>query len=170
MLKVTVNSAGERSALLELSRKGPDWLIEDKVFEGDIVKLSENTYHVIWNNRSFTVEIVESDLSGKTFQFLINGKRYYTSAKDQLDILLDGMGMNKGSANKLNHLKAPMPGLIQSIAVNEGDEVNKGDNLLVLVAMKMENVIKAPGTGIVKSLKIMPGQIVEKNQVLLEFQ
>jgi biotin carboxyl carrier protein len=62
-----------------------------------------------------------------------------------------------------------MPGLIQSIAVAEGDSIAKGDNLLVLVAMKMENVIKSSGSGIIKTLKVMPGQIVEKNQVLLEF-
>ncbi len=63
-----------------------------------------------------------------------------------------------------------MPGLIQSIAVEPGQEVHKGDTLLVLVAMKMENIIKSPGTGIVKTLKITAGQIVEKNQVLVEFQ
>lgn len=170
MLKVTVGNAAASANVLEVSRKGQEWCIGDIPFDGDIVKISDTRYHVIWNHRSFTLEILESDRAGKAFRFMINGKLYHTTAKDQLDMLLDGMGMNKTSANKLNHLKAPMPGLIQSIAVQEGDEVNKGDNLLVLVAMKMENVIKSPGTGIVKSLKITPGQIVEKNEVLLEFQ
>ena len=134
------------------------------------MQISANQFHVIWLNRSFSIEVIDSDIAGKTFQFLINGQLYSTSAKNEIDILLEGLGMNKSAANKINHVKAPMPGLIQSITVREGDEVNKGDSLLVLVAMKMENVIKASGSGIVKSLKIAPGQIVEKNQVLLEFQ
>jgi biotin carboxyl carrier protein len=77
--------------------------------------------------------------------------------------------MQNGPSQKINNVKAPMPGLIQSIAVAEGDSISKGDNLLVLVAMKMENVIKSSGSGVIKTLKVMSGQIVEKNQVLLEF-
>jgi acetyl/propionyl-CoA carboxylase alpha subunit len=90
--------------------------------------------------------------------------------KDRIDLLLEGMGLHAKVTNKINHLKAPMPGLIHSVAVKEGDKVSKGDILLVLVAMKMENVIKAAGDGTVKSMKIIAGQTVEKNQVMLEFE
>jgi biotin carboxyl carrier protein len=170
MLKVTVGNGSSEESILELQLRKDQWFIGDKAFDGDIVKIRENHFHVIWKNRSFSVELVESGNSGKSYQFLINGDLYHTNARDQLDLLLEGLGMNKSSANKLNHVKAPMPGLIQSVFVQVGDEVGKGDNLLVLVAMKMENVIKAAGSGVVKSLKILPGEIVEKNQVLLEFQ
>ena len=101
---------------------------------------------------------------------LINGQSYNTSVKDQFDLLLEGLGMQATDVKKINNLKAPMPGLIQSIAVEPGQEIQKGDTLLVLVAMKMENIIKSSGDGIVKNLKITPGEIVEKNQVLIEFQ
>ena len=170
MLKITVGDNDSDSHTLEIQLQKGEWYIGESKFDGDIVQISARHYHVIWNNQSFSIEVVESDLGAKTFQFLINGRLHSTSAKNEVDMLLEGLGMNKTATNRINHVKAPMPGLIQSILVQEGDEVDKGDSLLVLVAMKMENVIKASGLGIVKSLKIVPGQIVEKNQVLLEFQ
>ena len=63
-----------------------------------------------------------------------------------------------------------MPGLIIKIWVNEGDEVKKGDALLILEAMKMENVIKSPRDGKVKKLNVQLKQAMEKNQVMLEFE
>jgi biotin carboxyl carrier protein len=62
-----------------------------------------------------------------------------------------------------------MPGLIIDLRVKEGDQVKAGDPLLILEAMKMENIIKASGDSIVKSLKVKKGETVEKNQVLIEF-
>jgi biotin carboxyl carrier protein len=61
-----------------------------------------------------------------------------------------------------------MPGLVVNILVAEGDTIAKGDALLVLEAMKMENIIKSPGEGVVKKININKGQAVEKNQVLIE--
>lgn len=168
MLKVNVASDQEGS--YEVEQRGKDWLINDVVFDGDVQKLSENRYHVIWNARSYSVEVLESNTAEKHFQILINGKTFKTSAKTDIDLLLEGMGLHAQASKKINHIKAPMPGLIQSVAVVAGDRVEKGTILLVLVAMKMENVIKASGEGIVKSLKVSPGETVEKNQVMLEFE
>jgi biotin carboxyl carrier protein len=79
------------------------------------------------------------------------------------------MGLNNGSAGKMNSVKAPMPGLIIDLRVKEGDKVMPGDSLLILEAMKMENMIKASAESIVKSVKVKKGDSVEKNQVLIEF-
>ena len=79
------------------------------------------------------------------------------------------MGMNNTSAGKINSLKAPMPGLIIDLKVKAGDTVKQNDPLLILEAMKMENIIKSPGEGVVKLVKIKKGDSVEKNQVLIEF-
>jgi len=179
MLKITVEGdypvsnepllAGQEN-IFEVEKVKDSWTIDNASFEGDIVKLRENHYHAVWNNKSYNIEVINSNLPEKTFQILINGQLLTTSTKDQFDLLLEGMGMQAKTVQKINHVKAPMPGLIQSIAVSEGDQVSKGDTLLVLVAMKMENVIKSSGDGIVKSLKVSAGETVEKNQVMLEFQ
>jgi len=62
-----------------------------------------------------------------------------------------------------------MPGLIIDLKIKAGDTVKSGDQLLILEAMKMENIIKSPGDGIVKFIKVKKGDSVEKGQVLLEF-
>ncbi|MNF13023.1 Glutaconyl-CoA decarboxylase subunit gamma [compost metagenome] len=66
-------------------------------------------------------------------------------------------------------IKAPMPGLVLNVIVESGQEVNKGDNLLILEAMKMENIIKSPSSGIVKKILVTKGDKVEKNEILIQF-
>ncbi|MCE7066427.1 acetyl-CoA carboxylase biotin carboxyl carrier protein subunit [Dyadobacter sp. CY326] len=177
MLKVTVsanpaieNADDAASDQFLITKEKGHWSIGGQLFEGDIVPVAKNHFHAIWQNKSYNIELLDYNAAEKTFHLLINGQHFYTKAKDELDLLLEGMGLQNSSSTKINNVKAPMPGLIQSVAVSEGDTISKGDNLLVLVAMKMENTIKSSGNGIVKTLKVSAGQIVEKNQVLLEFQ
>ena len=176
MLKVSVGgktlegTLSDNISTFEINREKEQWFIGENIFSGDIVSISQNLYHILWQHKSYTVEVLESNFADKSFKFLINGQLFETSVKDPFDLLLEGLGMQTSINKKINNLKAPMPGLIQSVAVTQGQEVHKGDTLLVLVAMKMENVIKSSGTGIVKTLKISSGEIVEKNQVLIEFQ
>jgi biotin carboxyl carrier protein len=165
----SVENSGTKDTF-DIHQEKEQWFIGKHLFNGDIVAIDKNRFHVIWKNKSFNVEVIDQNAAEKSAHLLINGVHYYTKAKGRLDLLLEGMGLTDGTAQKLNNIKAPMPGLIQSVAVSEGDLINKGDTLLVLVAMKMENMIKSSGTGVVKSLKVSSGEIVEKNQVLLEFQ
>ncbi|CAG5005795.1 hypothetical protein DYBT9275_03654 [Dyadobacter sp. CECT 9275] len=170
MLKVQVTGPGsEQSTVFEITSDNGLSKIDNLLFTGDIVSVSDNHFHVIWNHQSYNVEITERDEKTKTCRLIINGKEVLATAKDQFDLLLEGMGIQANDGQKINNIKAPMPGLIQSVMVREGDEVQKGDTLLVLVAMKMENVIKSSGSGQVKNIRVAAGEIVEKNQVLLEF-
>ena len=67
-------------------------------------------------------------------------------------------------------LKAPMPGVIESLVANVGDTVNKGDTVLILEAMKMKNEIRAEATGKVASFLVAPGQQVKFGEVLVSFE
>ena len=135
----------------------------------DKVEITPGYFHIVYNKKSFKAEIVKADLATKTFHIKVNGNVYPVLLKDKFDLLLEKMGMNNSSSSKAMIIKAPMPGLIIDLKVKAGDEVKTGDPLLILEAMKMENIIKAPGQGVVKNIKAKKGDSVEKNQVLIEF-
>lgn len=164
MLKATVNKSD-----FEVSKEGDDWIIDGKPVNWDMIKVSHNYFHIIHDNKSFRAEVVKADLATKTFLLKINGRQYPVVIKDRFELLLEKMGMNVGAANKINSIKAPMPGLIIDLKVKAGDEVKAGQPLLVLEAMKMENIIKSPGDSVVKSVKVEKGKSVEKGQILIEF-
>jgi biotin carboxyl carrier protein len=144
-------------------------LLNGTPFNWDISPIGPNRYHIIKDGRSYTAELVEADYQSKTFTFKINGAKQTVQAKDRFDLLLDKLGMSNANAQKVNDVKAPMPGLILEIKVQPGQEVKKGDPIMILEAMKMENILKSPGDGVVREIKVAVKQNVEKNQILIQF-
>jgi biotin carboxyl carrier protein len=138
-------------------------------FEWQISTLGVGHYQVVHQDKVYTIEVLAADYTAKTFALKVNGQRIELQAKDQLDKLLDRLGLSNATASKINELKAPMPGLIVEVRVQPGQAVQKGDPLLVLEAMKMENILKAPADGIVSSIKVGPRDNVQKGQVLVQF-
>jgi biotin carboxyl carrier protein len=146
-----------------------DLLIDGVNSEADIKQLKPSIYHVIENKRSYNVEIVNFNSSEKTAEIKVNNHTYNVTAKDQFDILLDKLGFSNLNSARISEIKAPMPGLVLKVFVNKGDSIKKGDNLFVLEAMKMENIIKSPADVTVEKILIKPGDKVEKGQILMLF-
>jgi biotin carboxyl carrier protein len=166
MLKVKVNNQKEHTIVLENPAAGT---IDGKAFEWDVVEVKNGSFHVIKDNRSYNVEVIKANVSEKSFLVNVNGNKYQLNVKDKFDELLKSLGFDNLNANKVNEIKAPMPGLVLDIRVAEGDTVKKGDPILVLEAMKMENIIKSPTDGTIKKINVKKGVAVEKNQVLINF-
>jgi len=145
-------------------------LLDKSEFDFDMIQLSDNQYHIISNNTSYIAELVSVDKAKKEIELKINNSNYKVYLKDKMDELLKNLGMDTLVEIKTDNLKAPMPGLILEIAVKKGGQVVKGDKLLILEAMKMENVIKATGDGIVDDIKISVGDSVDNGQVLITFE
>ena len=145
------------------------WTVNGKPMELDTLVIKDNLLHVLHQQMSYRVEIVSFSKEEKTASIKVNGHTYSIAIKDRFDDLLHQLGLDNLQSTKVAELKAPMPGLVLSILVKEGDEVKKGDNLLVLEAMKMENIIKSPADVTIKFIKIKPNDKVEKNQVLIQF-
>jgi biotin carboxyl carrier protein len=165
MLKVSVNSQ-----VFDIQSDNSNLLVNNEILDWDLVKISEGKFHILYNNRSYNAEVLEADYEAKSFKIKLNNNTYLLSAKDRFDALLEQLGMGDAASAKVNDLKAPMPGLIVDIKVQVGDTIKKGDSLLILEAMKMENVLKSVGDGKVKAIKVSPKQNVEKNQILIEFE
>lgn len=153
----------------EINPEGETIRVNGEAFAWDITQLRDGYFHIIRNQKSYKAELVKADAATKTFTWKINGRNYTVSVKDKFDLLLEKLGMSQTAAHKVNSIKAPMPGLVIDLKVKAGDVVKQGDPLLILEAMKMENILKSPGDGEVKSIKIKKGDSVEKNQVLIEF-
>jgi biotin carboxyl carrier protein len=136
----------------------------------DMITTGNRRFHVIMNNGSYNCEVVSADSRKKSFEIKVNGVVHRVNVKDQFDELLHQLGMDKIASHKVNDIKAPMPGLVLKIMIAEKQEIKEGDSVLILEAMKMENVIKSPGAGIVKSIKVKERDAVEKNEVLIELE
>lgn len=166
MYKIRVNDSF--SFEVDLKSNVPE--VNGQEFKADLQEISGNQFHLIYNHKSIKVEILSMDDSRKLCTIRVNGNEYTTELSDQFDELLHKLGMDNLNTHKVAELKAPMPGLVLKVLVNEGEEVKKGASLLVLEAMKMENIIKSPADLIIKSVKVTPGDKVEKNAVMLTFE
>jgi acetyl/propionyl-CoA carboxylase alpha subunit len=167
MLKVKVNGKTEHRVELEGKNTGK---INGENFSVDLIKVKAGIFSIIKDDKSYNVEVVKTDKSTKTFTIKVNGNKYDLEVKDQFDELLKKLGMENLNAGKVNEIKAPMPGLVIDILVQPGSEVKKGDAIMVLEAMKMENILKSPSDGVVKKVNVEKKQAVEKNQVLVNFE
>ncbi|MCU0431982.1 MAG: biotin/lipoyl-binding protein [Bacteroidia bacterium] len=165
---VTVNGKEPHKVVLDAAGASTGTL-NGEPFAFDLIKDAAGRMHVLHKGRSHNVEILRSDKAAKTLTLLINGRSYDIQVADKFDLLLKSLGMDKASSAKVNELKAPMPGLVLDVVVSEGQEIKKGDALVVLEAMKMENILKAPADATVKKIAVKKGTAVEKNQVLIQF-
>ena len=156
---------------VELDKKNKNrGTVNNKSFDLDIIETKKDTFHVISENQSYNVELVNLDKVKKEIEIKINGEVYKTEVLEDLDLLLKELGMDSALTVKVNEIKAPMPGLVFDIIAEVGQEINEGDNVLILEAMKMENNIKSPTTGVIKEIKCKKGTAVEKNEVLVLFE
>ncbi|MET3977761.1 biotin carboxyl carrier protein [Mucilaginibacter sp. UYP25] len=165
MYKIKVNTKHD----FEVDKKADALTVNGEAIDADIQQLNDLLYHVINNNGSYNAEVVSFDREAKTAEIKVNNNIYKVAAKDQFDVLLDKMGLSNLMTAKVSEIKAPMPGMVLKVLVEEGAEIKKGDNLFVLEAMKMENIIKAPADVTIKTIKIKPGDKVEKGQILMIF-
>jgi len=162
MIKATVNGTGpfaiEAGTGISCNGQSVEW---------SAVQLPAGNYSVLMDGRSYQAQVLKVDRDTKTVTLEIRQQVYEVTLEEPIDQLLAAMGIKDALAHKVNDIKAPMPGLVLKVLVEPGQAIRKGDPVLVLEAMKMENVFKAAADAVVKAIKVNPGTAVEKGEVLI---
>jgi len=139
--------------------------------DGAVLKWDNHEFFTLtYKGQKFFGEILEDKTEENALKIKINHRVFEIRKKGELDDLISAMGLDIPKVRKLKELQAPMPGRIVNVNVQIGQELNIGDEILSLEAMKMENVLKAEGIGKVKAILIEGNQVVEKGTVLIEFE
>lgn len=133
-----------------------------------ITEAGPQRYHLLEQQQSATVQLLESEPGGKKQKLEVEGETFAVEIRDALDQVVEQMGYSTGVQKQVKQIKAPMPGLILEISAEEGMELEEGGKLLILVAMKMENSITIGSAAKIKTVHVKVGQAVEKGQLLIE--
>ena len=155
-LYATINS-GKDPIVLERATPNAPWSIQGQ--QPDLVKTGPGQYSLV----------LKEDKENKTVRMRIGAHTYTVQLEDEQAHLMHALGLDKSAGAAVKEIKAPMPGLVLKLLVKEGDTVKKNDPVLILEAMKMENVIKSPGDGMVKKIHAQEKTAVEKGQLLVGF-
>lgn len=169
MYSLTINGNNNSKTDLKIGNNSFEGLLNDKNVSGSFIKINDYQFHFIYNNTSYNVDVMKLNAEEKTLVVKINSVKFNLQLKDKYDELLHSLGLDNIASKKVSDVKAPMPGMVLNVLVAEGDAVKKGDALVVLEAMKMENILKSPSDGVVKKITATKGKAVEKNEVLIQF-
>ncbi len=119
------------------------------------------------NDKNYFMTLSESDDEEEYLSVNLQSKLYNIVVKSELDIMIEKISVNKSQGKDKKEIFSPMPGIITKLNVTEGQKVNKGDVILVLEAMKMENEIKAKKDCVIKKINAEALKSVEKNELLV---
>jgi biotin carboxyl carrier protein len=167
-LYATING-GKDPVTLERATPRHPWAFAGD-HKPDLVQTGPGQFSLLHGGRSYRVLVLKEDPENHTWRLRIGWRTYTVKLEDEQHHLLHEMGLDKAAAQVVRDIKAPMPGLVLKVLVKEGDKVGKNDPVLVLEAMKMENVIKAPGDAMVERVHVSERTAVEKGQLLLAFR
>lgn len=154
---------------------GVDYLVEmiderlialnDQVCEIDFAPVGDQPiFSLLIDGKSYEAFVNPQD---EAWQVLLFGNLYSVRVEDEREQRLRAAAGGRVMERGEFHLKAPMPGLVVAVPVSEGQRVNKGDVLVILESMKMQNELKSPREGVVARLKVGVGDSVEQSQTLL---
>ena len=159
-----VATSGEREILIEILDEH-HITVDGVDYEIDFESVSEQTvYSLLANNNSYEALVYESE---EGWQVLLHGSQYVLLVEDEREKRLRASLGGGPPENVDYHLRAPMPGLIVTVPVSDGQTVAKGDVLVVLESMKMQNQLKSPRPGKVSRVQVKPGDSVEHRDTLL---
>jgi len=159
-----ITTIGNQEFLVEV-QDDKHVILDGKTYEVDFTPVGDQpVFSLLLDGRSYEAFVYPA---GKAWQVLFHGISYEAMVEEEMEKQLRMASGGFISETAEYHLLAPMPGLVVMVAVSDGDEVQKGDVLIVLESMKMQNELKAPRAGTVTRSRVKPGDGVEQRQILL---
>ncbi len=143
-------------SLYRVSVDGNEILVDGK-------KTGRSNYSLIINHRSFEVDV---DITETEYRVLVDGRNYHIDLVDERRMRVGGFQSGIQLQGRQN-ISVPMAGKVIAVLVNEGDQIEKGQGLVIVEAMKMENEVRSPIQAEVKEVKVKTGQAVEAGELLL---
>ncbi|MGQ9559786.1 MAG: acetyl-CoA carboxylase biotin carboxyl carrier protein subunit [Candidatus Oleimicrobiaceae bacterium] len=152
---------------LDDNKDRPVARVGDRQVEVQVARIGTSArYAVLFCERSFEFEF-HRNAAGSWVAWA--GHLYHCRIEDARKVELTRLAGDKAEKPHEGTLRAPMPGLIVEVRVKVGDVVQRGQGVLVMEAMKMENELRAPCPGRVKEVRVAPRETVEQDQILLVF-
>lgn len=164
-LEFSIDGRKPEVILLESDGSRVKISIDGRVYDADIVEFGKGLYSIIIAGQSFSIEMIEGDTPKqyvlntlyKSFNIeIIDAEKRYQSSRLK--------GSKSGGENNIS---SPMPGKVVSIPVIIGQQVDPGQPVIIIAAMKMESEIKVKNAGKVKEIRVKEGAIVDANQILM---
>lgn len=167
-VEIKINKRFARVELISQNNNLLKVSVDGTIYELDLMHTSDGTFSIIENNRSHDIELVPLDQPKKYLAYTL----YKTFDVEIIDAetryLLDRLGGQSEPGEKV--IISPMPGKVVKVLVEEGDEVVKGQTVLILAAMKMESEYKSAVDGVVSKVYVTEGATVEGSQILIEIE
>ena len=159
-----VATIGDQSFEIEIQSDG-GLLMDGQQLTADFQSVADQpVYSLLLDGQSYEASI---HLTDDAIQVLLQGQLFDVHVEDERQRRLRQSSGGQVIQSGDIHLKAPMPGMVIAIPVEQGQEVTSGDNVIILESMKMQNELKAPRDGVISRLRVKPGDNVDQNQVLL---
>jgi biotin carboxyl carrier protein len=159
-----ISTVGNEEHVIEIDKEG-QITVNDQTFAIDFQRLTDGgLLSLLIDNRSLEAIVEERD---DHWEVLIHGELYAVDVKDERAYrLAKARGLSTKATGEAS-ISSPMPGLIVAVPVKEGQKIQKGDQVVILESMKMENELRSPRDGTVTHVYVTTGQSVEKNQILV---
>lgn len=141
---------------------------QNEISSLNCISLNPESFSILSDKEKIVGKVLKNSSLRNSYKVEMDGEYFDVSIKSNLDQLMQNLGLNLSVINKLKVIKSPMPGMVIEINVEEGQKVDENQKILVLEAMKMENVLKIPHDAVIKKLLVKKGQAVEKGQILME--
>lgn len=159
-----ITTVGDREYLVEIVDE-KHISINGKIVEVDFESVSgQPVYSLIVDGKSHESYVQQGD---DNWQVLLRGRLYPVTVEDEREKRLRAAAGSGVAESGEFHLKAPMPGLVVAIPFEEGQEIKKGQVILILESMKMQNELKSPRDGTMGRIRVKMGESVEQKQTLL---